>query len=110
MAVGFGRPPLRIIKSKTRIIEGFNMLQKLLIAFCTILALSACGGSIDLGPNQTPPPANGGGGGGPGPEPEPEEPRIFNFIPFSEEADVSGWSSRCVGTCNATAALSWNSG
>ncbi len=88
------------------------MLQKLLIAFCTILALSACGGSIDLGSGQTPPPANGGGdgGGGGGPEPEPGEPRIFNFIPFSEEADVSGWSSRCVGTCNATAALSWNSG
>ncbi|HEY7885553.1 MAG TPA: family 15 carbohydrate-binding domain-containing protein, partial [Cellvibrionaceae bacterium] len=88
------------------------MLQKMLIAFCTICALSACGGDIDLGPSQAPPPpdnnggdGNGGGGGG---DFEPGEPRIFTFIPFSEEADTDGWASRCVDTCNATAALSWN--
>jgi hypothetical protein len=90
------------------------MFQKLLIVFCTIFVLSACGGGDnDLGPKQAPPPAGGGGGGGggggePEPEPEPAEPRIFSFISFSEEADTYDWSSRCVDACSATAALSWN--
>lgn len=88
------------------------MFQKLLIVFCTIFVLSACGGDNNLGPKQAPPPAdNGGGGGGNGGEPEPEpepESRIFSFITFNEEADTYDWTSRCVDTCNATAALSWN--
>ncbi|UUA72257.1 MULTISPECIES: family 15 carbohydrate-binding domain-containing protein [unclassified Cellvibrio] len=88
------------------------MFQKLLIVFCTIFVLSACGGgSNDLGPKQAPPPVdNGGDGGGgePEPEPEPAEPRIFSFIAFSEEADTYDWSSRCVDACSATATLSWN--
>lgn len=91
------------------------MFQKLLIMFCTICVLSACGGDNNLGPKQAPPPVdNGGGGGGgepePEPEPEPAEPRIFSFISFSEEADTYDWASRCVDNCNATAALSWNAG
>ena len=89
------------------------MFQKLLIVFCTIFVLSACGGDNNLGPNQAPPPIdNGGGGGGgePEPEPEPAEPRIFSFISFNEEADTYDWTSRCVDACNATAALSWNAG
>lgn len=89
------------------------MFQKLLIAFCTIFVLSACGGGNDsLGPKQAPPSGGGGGGGGGGPEPEPEpeptEPRIFSFIPFSEEAQTYDWTSRCANACNASAALSWN--
>jgi hypothetical protein len=90
------------------------MFQKLLIVFCTIFVLSACGGgSNDLGPKQAPPPVDGGGGGDGGggePEPEPGEPRIFSFISFNEEADTYDWTSRCVDACNATAALSWNAG
>lgn len=89
------------------------MFQKLLIVFCTIFVLSACGGDNNLGPNQAPPPIdNGGGGGGgePEPEPEPAEPRIFSFIAFNEEADTYDWTSRCVEACSATAALSWNAG
>lgn len=87
------------------------MFQKLLIVFCTLFLLSACGGgSNDLGPKKAPPPVDGGGGGEPEPEPEPEpgEPRIFSFISFSQEADTYDWTSRCVNACSATAALSWN--
>lgn len=89
------------------------MFQKMLIVFCTIFVLSACGGDNNLGPKQAPPPVdNGGDGGGDGgggdPDPEPAEPRIFSFNPFSEEADTYDWSSRCVDACSATAALSWN--
>jgi len=88
------------------------MLQKLLIVFCTIFVLSACGGDLDLGPDQTPRPADSGGdgGGNSGNNPEPDDPRIFTFIPFSTASDIHDWSSRCVGTCNASAALSWNAG
>lgn len=84
------------------------MFQKLLIVFCTIFLLSACGGDSDLGPSQAPPPPVTDGDPEPEPEPEPGEPRIFTFISFNEENDIDDWASRCVGTCNATAALSWN--
>lgn len=86
------------------------MFQKLLIVFCTIFVLSACGGDSDLGPSQAPPPpvTDGDGDGEPEPEPEPGEPRIFTFISFNEESDINDWASRSVGTSNATAALSWN--
>lgn len=90
------------------------MLQKLLIALCTIFVLSACGGDLDLGPDQAPPPDNGDGGDGgdggdDGDDFEPGEPRIYTFIPFDEEADTVGWGNRCVETCDATATLNWNS-
>ena len=89
------------------------MFQKLLIVFCTIFVLSACGGDNNLGPKEAPPPIDNGGdgdggGGEPDPDPEPAEPRIFSFNAFSEEADTYDWTSRCVDACNATAALSWN--
>lgn len=94
------------------------MFQKLLIALCAVFVLSACGGGdLDLGPAQTPPPlgdpgedgdGDGDGDGGGDGDGEPLEPRIFTFIPFNKEADIYGWASRCVGTCNATAALSWS--
>src|SRR5690554_8086882 len=86
------------------------MLQKLLIVFCTIFVLSACGGDLDLGPDQ-PPRTTDNNDVSPPPAPvDPEEPRIFTFIPFSSASDIHDWSSRCVGTCNASAALSWNAG
>ncbi|WP_347330889.1 family 15 carbohydrate-binding domain-containing protein [Marinimicrobium locisalis] len=93
------------------------MLQKLLIALCTIFVLSACGGDLDLGPNQAPPEdtngEDGGDDGGDGEDGgddfEPGEPRIHTYIPFDNEEDTAGWASRCVETCDATATLSWNS-
>jgi hypothetical protein len=87
------------------------MFQKLLIVFCTIFVLSACGGDSDLGPSQAPPPPvnNGGDGDGDGDgEPEPAEPRIFTFVSFNKQSDINDWASRSVGASNATAALSWN--
>lgn len=87
------------------------MFQKILIVFCTIFVLSACGGGDnDLGPKNPPPAPDGGGGGTePEPEPEPVEPKIFTFISFNEEADTYDWTSSCVDACSATASLSWNS-
>lgn len=89
------------------------MIQKLLIALCVTCALSACGGDIDLGPNQAPPPDTGGDGGdgdggGGGGDFEPGEPQIFTYIPFNEQAQADAWAGRCVDGCNATASVSWN--
>lgn len=89
------------------------MLQKLLIVFCTIFVLSACGGDLDLGAGSAPPPLSdggndGNGNGNGGGDEEPSEPRIFTYIPFKTEAETDNWSSRCVDTCNATAPLSWD--
>ncbi|WP_339898083.1 family 15 carbohydrate-binding domain-containing protein [uncultured Gilvimarinus sp.] len=88
------------------------MLQKLLIVFCTLFVLSACGGDLDLGAGTTSSPDTGGDGdGSEGPgngDFEPGEPQIFTYIPFNEESDIDGWASRCVENCNATASLSWN--
>lgn len=91
------------------------MLQKLLIALCTIFVLSACGGDVDLGPGTAPPPPDNGGGDGDGDgdggdgDFEPGEPKIFTYIPFDEESDIDAWMSACANGCNATASMSWNS-
>lgn len=89
------------------------MVHKLLIVFCTIFVLSACGGGdLDLGPKTAPPPtSDGGDGGGDGdgePTPEPVEPRIFYFNTFDEASTTYDWSASCVDACSATASLSWN--
>lgn len=91
------------------------MLQKLLIALCTVCVLSACGGDVDLGPSTAPPPDNGGGDGngdgdgdGGDGDFEPGEPKIYTYIPFDEEADVDAWMSACANGCNASASISWN--
>ncbi len=96
---------------KTRIIEGLDMLQKLLIALCTIFVLSACGGDLDLGPDSVPgqDPNNPGDPGEEPEEPEePAEPRILVFVPFNEDAQTDDWMTRCEEACNATAELTWN--
>ena len=87
------------------------MLQKLLIALCTIFVLSACGGDLDLGPQNPPTPDtdNGGGDGdGDGGDFEPTEPQRWLYQTFSEEGSADTWQHRCAEGCNATASLNLN--
>jgi len=89
------------------------MLQKSIIALSTIFALSACGGSLDLGPD-TPPSQNGNGNGENGNgengngNGEPGPSQIYSYMTFSDEDSVDSWAYRCYDGCNATAELSWN--
>lgn len=84
------------------------MLQKSIIALSTVFALSACGGSLDLGPD-TPPPENGNGENGNGNgNGEPGDPQIWTYISFDEEESIESWASRCAEGCNASAVLEWH--
>lgn len=91
------------------------MLQKLLIALCTIFVLSACGGDIDLGPDRvssSPEPEPDDDGEDELPDPgDPDESQIWfyeNFDAAGEEepSPVDSWMERCAGECDASAELS----